>query len=112
MGPEEDITEKLALVQRLVDQNSLSVGNNPPDWLRKAIEEHFNPLDQSLVTYSVPEAGRYLGLGRSASYQARKNGLLPVLEIRGKFRVPRLALIRLLEEAGGTGKNRTNHKGE
>ena len=110
MGPEENITDELALAQRLVAQNALSVGNNPPDWLRKAIEEHFNPLDQSLVTYSVPEAGRFLGLGRSASYEARKIGQLPVLIIRGKFRGPRLALIRLLEEAGGPGKNRTNHK--
>ncbi len=98
IGPEEDITEKLALVQRLVDQSSPLDGKNLPVWLRKAIAEHFNPIDPSLVTYSVPEAGRFLGLGRSASYEARKNGLLPVLEIRGKFRVPRVALIRLLEE--------------
>ena len=59
--------------------------------------------DQSLVTFSVPEAGRYLGLGRSASYEAARSGQLPILIIRGKFRVPRVALIRLLEEVGRTG---------
>ena len=46
-------------------------GKNLPDWLRKAIEEHFNPIDPSLVTCSVPEAGRFLGLGRSANYEAQ-----------------------------------------
>ena len=112
MGPEESSTDMLALAQKLVDQSSNLDGKNPPDWLRKAIEEYLKPVDRSLVTYSVPEAGRYLGLGRSASYQAARTGQLPMLKIRGKFRVPRLALIRLLEEAGGTGKNRTNHKGE
>ena len=113
MGSEEDITEKLALVQKLVNQSSPLDGKNLPVWLRKAIREHFCPMDRdpSLVTYSVTEAGHFLGLGRSSSYQAARTGQLPVLKIRGKFRVPRLALIRLLEEAGGTGKNRTNHKG-
>ena len=106
MGPEESSTDMLALAQKLVDQKSPLDGKNPPDWLRKAIGGEFNPMDDpSLVTYSVPEAGRFLGLGRSASYEAAKIGALPYLKIRGKFRVPRVALIRLLEEVGMSGQS-------
>ena len=113
MGPEEGITEKLALVQRLVDQSSPLDGKNLPVWLRKAIEGEFNPMDDpSLVTYSIPEAGRFLGLGRSASYEAAKIGALPYLKIRGKFRVPRVALIRLLEEVGMSGQSSQQTKSE
>ena len=53
-------------------------------------------------TISVPEAGRWLGLGRKASYDAAKRGDIPVIKIGGLLRVPVIALERMLEEARPT----------
>jgi excisionase family DNA binding protein len=52
------------------------------------------------LTLSVPEAGKRLGIGRSAAYQAAAAGELPVLRIGGLLRVPKIALDRLLQSAG------------
>lgn len=51
------------------------------------------------ATLSVPEAGRCLGLGRNASYDAARRGELPVLRFGRKLVVPRIALERMLVEA-------------
>jgi excisionase family DNA binding protein len=51
-------------------------------------------------TYSVPEAGRLLGLGRNAAYEAARRREIPVLRFGRKLRVPRLALERLLAGDG------------
>ena len=52
-------------------------------------------------TMSVPEAGReYLDLGRDASYQAARRGELPVIRIGARMRVPRVAMERMMQEAG------------
>lgn len=52
--------------------------------------------DEKPETYSVPEAGRIVGLGRNASYDAARRGELPVLRFGRILRVPRAALERLL----------------
>jgi excisionase family DNA binding protein len=49
-------------------------------------------------TYSVPEAGRRLNLGKNASYEAARRGELPVLRFGRQLRVPRIAFERLLTE--------------
>ena len=51
-------------------------------------------------TLSVPEAGRWLGLGRNASYEAARRGDIPTIRIGRLIRVPVVALERKLEEAG------------
>ena len=52
-------------------------------------------------TISVPEAGRdYLGIGRDASYQAAKTGLIPVIQVGKLLRVPVVAMERMLDRAG------------
>jgi len=52
-------------------------------------------------TMSVPEAGReYLGLGRDASYQAARRGEIPAIRIGHRWIVPRIAMERMLQEAG------------
>jgi excisionase family DNA binding protein len=56
-------------------------------------------VDEDELTISVPEAGRRLGLGKNASYEAARRGELPVLRFGRKLRVPRVALERLLIEA-------------
>jgi len=53
---------------------------------------------RSPETSSVPEAGRRLGLGKNASYDAARRGELPVLRFGRKLRVPNVALERLLTE--------------
>jgi excisionase family DNA binding protein len=50
-------------------------------------------------TYSVPEAGRIVGLGKNASYDAARRGELPVLRFGRILRVPRAALERMLGKA-------------
>jgi excisionase family DNA binding protein len=47
-------------------------------------------------TYSVPEAGRIVGLGKNASYDAARRGELPVLRFGRILRVPRASLERML----------------
>lgn len=54
--------------------------------------------DTSLpITTSVPEYGLIaLGLARNGSYDAAKSGIIPVIEVQGKKRVPvRVALQKL-----------------
>ena len=53
---------------------------------------------------SVPEAGRRLGLGKNASYEAARRGELPVLRFGRKLRVPRVAYERMLTETKPTAK--------
>ena len=57
--------------------------------------------DTTSKTISVPEAGRILGIGRDASYQAVKTGQIPVIRIGKLLRVPVAAMERMLERAGG-----------
>ena len=49
------------------------------------------------ATIPVPEGGRYIGLGRSASYEAARRGILPTLKV-GERRVvvPSARLAQLL----------------
>lgn len=54
------------------------------------------PDDLPLMTMSVPEAGRLLGLSRNAAYEAARRREIPVLRFGRKLRVPRVALERLL----------------
>jgi excisionase family DNA binding protein len=55
--------------------------------------------ERTLSTLSVSAAGRYLGIGRNASYEAVKRGQLPVIRIGSRLRVPVVALERMLENA-------------
>jgi excisionase family DNA binding protein len=52
-----------------------------------------------LQTISVPEAGRRLGIGRNAAYDAVKRGELPALRFGKRLVVPLVALQRKLENA-------------
>jgi excisionase family DNA binding protein len=53
-------------------------------------------------TISVPEAGRRLGLGKNAAYEAAGRGEIPVLRFGRLLRVPRVAFQRMLAEAGSS----------
>ena len=49
-------------------------------------------------TLSVPEAGKALGVGRSAAYEAARTGQLPTIRIGKRMLVPVVALERMLRE--------------
>lgn len=51
-------------------------------------------------TLSVPEAGKWLGIGRNAAYEAARRGDIPTIRIGRLLRVPVVALERKLEEVG------------
>jgi excisionase family DNA binding protein len=59
-------------------------------------------VDEHKLTISVPEAGRRLGLGKNASYEAARRGELPVLRFGRRLRVPVVAFERLLSETKPT----------
>jgi excisionase family DNA binding protein len=52
------------------------------------------------VVYTVPEAGRLLGLSRNGSYEAAKRGDIPTIRIGRLLLVPKVPFHRMLELAG------------
>jgi len=57
------------------------------------------PMDEAPKTLSVPEAGKWLGIGRNAAYEAARQGIIPTIRIGRLLRVPVVALQRKLEQA-------------
>lgn len=53
-------------------------------------------------TLTVEEAARVLGISRSSAYEAARRGELPIVRIGRRYVVPRVALERLLDQAGRT----------
>ncbi len=56
--------------------------------------------DDGCLVLTVPEAGRVLGMGRNAAYEAAKRGDLPTIRIGKLIRVPKAALHAMIESAG------------
>lgn len=54
---------------------------------------------REILVYGVVEAGRLIGLGRTASYEAARSGQLPTIKIGGRYKVPKKALLELLDSA-------------
>jgi excisionase family DNA binding protein len=52
------------------------------------------------VVYTVPEAGRLLGLSRNGSYEAAKRGEIPTIRIGRRLLVPKGPFHRLIEGDG------------
>jgi excisionase family DNA binding protein len=52
-------------------------------------------IDDRLV-YTVPEAGRLLGLGRNSAYAAAERGDIPTIRIGRLLLVPKIPLHRML----------------
>ena len=49
-------------------------------------------------TYTVPEAAKLLGIGRTAAYEAARTGQIPTIRIGKRLLVPVAALDHLLSE--------------
>jgi len=61
-------------------------------------------IDSERRTLSVPDAGRQLGLGRNASYEAAARGDIPTIRIGKRLLVPIPLFERLLRgelQSGG-----------
>ena len=56
-------------------------------------------VEEKLV-YTVEEAGKLLGIGRSVAYEAARCGELPVIRIGRRWLVSKVALDKMLAEAG------------
>ncbi len=56
--------------------------------------------NEERLVYTVEEAGKLLGIGRSAAYEAARTGELPVIRIGRRWLVSKQALERMLSEAG------------
>ena len=54
--------------------------------------------DDDRLVLTIEEAGKLLGLGRSGTYEAAKRGDIPTLKIGSQILVPKVALLKLLEE--------------
>jgi excisionase family DNA binding protein len=52
------------------------------------------------LVYTVPEAGRLLGLGRNAAYEAAKRGDIPTLRMGRRLLVPKIPFHRMLGITG------------
>jgi excisionase family DNA binding protein len=58
-------------------------------------------MEERTKTLSVPEAGKWLGIGRNAAYEAARRGEIPTIKIGRLLRVPVVALERKLEVSEG-----------
>ena len=56
-------------------------------------------IAESLV-YTIEEAAELLKVGRSGAYEAARRGDIPVLRIGRRWLVPRVALDKMLADAG------------
>jgi hypothetical protein len=58
------------------------------------------PGDPEVLTVTIPEAGKMLGLSRGLAYDAARAGLIPTLRFGQRLVVPKAALLKMLEDAG------------
>ena len=61
------------------------------------------------LVYSVPEAGRLLGLSRNAAYEAAKRGDIPTLRIGRLLLVPKGPFHRMVERTTETAESATKN---
>jgi excisionase family DNA binding protein len=54
---------------------------------------------EEVVVMSVPKAGKRLGLGRNAAYEAARRGEIPTIKFGRLLKVPCVAFDRMLEGA-------------
>ena len=54
------------------------------------------PNDQAAV-YTIEEAARLLGIGRSSAYAAARRGEIPTVRLGRRLVVPKVAFERLLQ---------------
>ncbi|MFJ9370952.1 helix-turn-helix domain-containing protein [Nocardia sp. NPDC101769] len=63
-------------------------------------------LDAGEPTISIEDLGVILSLGRSTAYNAVKDGQVPAIKVRGRYRIPSAWVRQLLQLEGHTGPDR------
>jgi len=86
-----------AIAERALHDQLVAVGLADRDTLRKRLDE-LGLADR--LTISVPEAGRLLGLGETASYAAAHRGDIPHVRLGRKMRVFVAALLHMADGGG------------
>jgi excisionase family DNA binding protein len=64
------------------------------DLIRQAKEQGQRQLQR--MTISVPDAGKRLGIGRNAAYEAARRGEIPIIRLGKRMVVPVAAFERML----------------
>jgi excisionase family DNA binding protein len=68
--------------------------------------------EEERLTYTVPEAGKLLGIGRRLAYEQAASGQLPIIRIGRRILVPRVALERMLAQPAQDLEERRHVGGE
>lgn len=71
-----------------------------PETTGRKLRDHSERQQGERLVYTVPEAGRLLGLGRNAAYEAAKRGDIPTLRIGRLLLVPKIPFHRMLGITG------------
>ena len=71
------------------------MASNRPEVTGRKGSARRQPIEERLV-YTIPEAGRLLGLSRNSAYAAALRGDIPTLEIGRRRLVPKIPFHRLL----------------
>jgi excisionase family DNA binding protein len=69
-------------------------------WSILTVTEAAKRREDERLTLSVPEVAARLGLSRNGAYEAVAAGQIPSIRIGRRVLVPRVALDRLLDQAG------------
>lgn len=66
---------------------------------RRTVNRGRDDPDEDALVISILQAGKLLGLGRNASYEAARKHAFPTVKINGREFVPKAAIPELLEAA-------------
>ncbi len=64
--------------------------------MKKGVKAKRNRRPIKRATYTVPEAGEKLGIGKNSAYEAAHTGQIPTIRVGRRLLVPRAALDRML----------------
>ena len=64
--------------------------------MKKGVKTKRNRKPIKRATYTVPEAGKKLGIGKNSAYEAAHTGQIPTIRVGRRLLVPRAALDRML----------------
>ncbi len=65
--------------------------------MRKSSKSKRDGAPVERVTYTVPQAGKRLGIGKNAAYEAARTGQIPTIRIGRRIVVPIAAFEKMLE---------------
>ena len=65
--------------------------------MRKSSKSKRDEAPVERVTYTVPQAGKRLGIGKNAAYEAARTGQIPTIRIGRRIVVPIAAFEKMLE---------------